>query len=140
MHDASVDTLQPRLFAYKRALRGYEKVIKPENLSTYIPTLNTMWGLAYLFDRQHRVEEARAWYSKALLGYESVVETAHPKCHSLRSNLATLDAGQDVVYSLQAELPVHRTSKVSPASTKVKGAKSVPKWHIILSRFKWKER
>lgn len=117
--------MQPRLFAYKRALRGYEKVIKPENLST---------------DRQHPVEEARAWYSKALLGYESVVGTAHPKCHSLRSKLATLDAGQDEVYSLQAELPVHRTSNVSPASTKVKRAKSVPKWHIILSRFKWKER
>jgi tetratricopeptide (TPR) repeat protein len=36
---------------YRRALQVYEKAIKPENLSTSIPALNTMWSLASLYDR-----------------------------------------------------------------------------------------
>ncbi|KAF2261311.1 hypothetical protein CC78DRAFT_583855 [Lojkania enalia] len=75
---------------YRRALQGYEKAIKPENVPTYLPALTTMWGFASLCDCQHRVEDARAWYSKALSGYENVVGTDHPKCEMLRSRLAAL--------------------------------------------------
>jgi tetratricopeptide (TPR) repeat protein len=34
---------------YERALRGYEKAIGADNITTYIPALNTLWGLGSLF-------------------------------------------------------------------------------------------
>ncbi|PVH92564.1 hypothetical protein DM02DRAFT_635247 [Periconia macrospinosa] len=119
---------------YQRALQGYEKAIKPENLSTYVPALNTMWGFASLCDRQHQVEDARAWYSKALLGYEIVVGTGHPNCQRLRSSLADLGAEEDEVNPSQATLLVQKeTFEAPPASTNAEGAKSVPKRHRLLS-------
>jgi hypothetical protein len=37
---------------YERALRGYEKSLGADNITTYVPALNTMWGLGALFERQ----------------------------------------------------------------------------------------
>ncbi|PSN58929.1 TPR-like protein [Corynespora cassiicola Philippines] len=75
---------------YNRTLQGYQEAIKPEHLSTYLPALNTMWGLAALFDHQHRIEDAKLWYSKALVGYKMVKGTDHPMCQRLRNKLDAL--------------------------------------------------
>jgi tetratricopeptide (TPR) repeat protein len=128
---------------YERALRGYEKAIKPENLPTYVPALRNMWNFASLCIRQDRVEEARGWYTKALFGYEKVVGSDHHKCHSLRRSIAALDAEQDEVDPLQAELPVHGSSKAPPANTEAKTAKKAKrasKRHRVFDGFKRKER
>jgi hypothetical protein len=37
---------------YERALRGYEKALGTDNIMTYIPTLNMVWGLGSLLERQ----------------------------------------------------------------------------------------
>jgi len=75
---------------YMRALEGYENAIGLENIPTFIPALNTMWGLAFLFNRQDKVKDARTLYLKALSGYQKVVGDDHPRCQTLRNNLATL--------------------------------------------------
>ena len=35
---------------YERALQGYEKALGADNITTYIPALNTLWGLGSLFE------------------------------------------------------------------------------------------
>jgi hypothetical protein len=77
---------------YMRALQGYEKALGPDNITTYTPALNTLWGLGSLLTRQADFGQARIMYSKALAGYEKVVGPDHPKCQSLRENLQDLDA------------------------------------------------
>ncbi|OCK72974.1 hypothetical protein K432DRAFT_270733, partial [Lepidopterella palustris CBS 459.81] len=54
----------------QRALEGYEKALGADNITTYIPALNTTWGLGSVFKRQGDSAKARIMYSKALVGYE----------------------------------------------------------------------
>jgi tetratricopeptide (TPR) repeat protein len=74
----------------QRALDGYVQAISPDVLITYIPALNTMWAFAFLRESQARVEDARHWYSQALIGYEKTFGLDHGKCEALRTNLALL--------------------------------------------------
>jgi hypothetical protein len=74
----------------QRALDGYVQAISPDVLITYIPALNTMWAFAFLRESQGRVEDARHWYSQALIGYEKTFGLDHGKCEPLRTNLALL--------------------------------------------------
>ena len=76
---------------YQRALQGYEKALGADNITTYIPALNTIWNLGSLFKLQADFAKARIMYSKALAGYEKVVGPNHPKCQSLRESLQALD-------------------------------------------------
>jgi hypothetical protein len=76
---------------YQRALLGYEKALGADSTTTYIPALNTVWGLGFLFERQADSAKAKIMYSKALLGYEKVVGPNHPKSQKLRDNLQVLD-------------------------------------------------
>ncbi|KAH8728360.1 hypothetical protein GQ44DRAFT_824189 [Phaeosphaeriaceae sp. PMI808] len=110
---------------YQRALQGYEKAMKPENLSTYLPALENMWSFASLYDCQHQVEDARAWYSKALSGYENVVGTDHPKCQTLRSRLAVLGIESDKADGLRTELSALRPS-ATDLSTNIKAEAAKP--------------
>ncbi|RFU35195.1 hypothetical protein B7463_g1176, partial [Scytalidium lignicola] len=76
---------------YERALQGYEKALGPDNITTYIPVLNTTWGLASLFKCQGNLAKARIMYSKALEGYNKVGGPGHPKSQSLNHMLHELD-------------------------------------------------
>ncbi|KAH6705238.1 hypothetical protein BKA61DRAFT_428401, partial [Leptodontidium sp. MPI-SDFR-AT-0119] len=76
---------------YQRALQGYEKALGADNIITYIPALNAIWGLGSLFELQANITEARTMYSKALIGYEKVVGPDHPRSQSLRDKLHALD-------------------------------------------------
>jgi hypothetical protein len=76
---------------YQRALQGYEKAIGADNITTYIPALNTVWGLGSLLERQADFVKARTTYSKALAGYEKVVGPDHPRCQCLREILQALN-------------------------------------------------
>jgi tetratricopeptide (TPR) repeat protein len=75
---------------YKRALEGYTKVFAPESAFTYVPALNTIWARGLLSENLCWVDEARAWYSKALASYEAVFGTEYPKCQLLRDDVAAL--------------------------------------------------
>ncbi|RDL31460.1 Uncharacterized protein BP5553_09669 [Venustampulla echinocandica] len=75
----------------QRALQGYKKALGVDNITTYIPALNIMWGLGSLFERQGDLANARIMYSKALVGYERVVGPDHLASRSLRDNLQALD-------------------------------------------------
>jgi hypothetical protein len=79
---------------YQRALDGYAQEISPDVLMTYVPTLNNMWAFASLRGSQGRVEDARYWYSQALLGYQKTFGPDHDKCETLRNELALLVCGQ----------------------------------------------
>jgi hypothetical protein len=80
---------------YERALRGYEVALGAENITTYIPALNTIWNLGSLFQEGTDLAKARIMYSKALAGYEKVVGPNHPKSHSLRESIRALDSPPD---------------------------------------------
>ena len=58
---------------------------------TYIPALNTIWGLGSIFECQSDQAKARVMYSKALVGYERAVGPDHPESQQLRDILETLD-------------------------------------------------
>ena len=75
---------------YQRALTGYAKAIHPDNLLTFIPALNNMWAFASLRESQGHIEDARQWYSQALLGYEKTFGQDHENCQALRNNLDAL--------------------------------------------------
>ena len=64
---------------YRQALKGYKKTIDCKKILTYLLALNTMWALGLLFGSQCSVDKARAWYSKALSGYEKVFRKDHHK-------------------------------------------------------------
>ncbi|KAF1829960.1 hypothetical protein BDW02DRAFT_124922 [Decorospora gaudefroyi] len=74
----------------QRVLDGYAKVVSPDNLMTYVPALNNMGAFASLRESQGCVDDARWWYSQALLGYEKTFGRDHDKCESLRTKLALL--------------------------------------------------
>jgi Tetratricopeptide repeat len=76
---------------HQRALQGYEKALGANNVTTYIPALNTICGLGSLFERQADLPKARIMYLKALGGYEKVVGPEHPNSQSLRDKLCALD-------------------------------------------------
>jgi tetratricopeptide (TPR) repeat protein len=76
---------------YERALQGYEKALGVESIATYVPALNTNWGLGSLFQCRGDLAKARMMYSKALVGYEKVVGHGHPRCQTLREILEDLD-------------------------------------------------
>jgi tetratricopeptide (TPR) repeat protein len=76
---------------YERALRGYEKALGADNITTYIPALNTLCSLGSLFKLQADFTKARIMYSKALAGYKKVVGPDHLKCQSLQEILYELE-------------------------------------------------
>ncbi|KAF1928483.1 uncharacterized protein M421DRAFT_420373, partial [Didymella exigua CBS 183.55] len=51
-------------------------------------------AFASLRERQGRVDDARRWYSQALLGYQKTFGPDHYKCESLRNNIASLVPGE----------------------------------------------
>ncbi|KAF1360965.1 TPR-like protein, partial [Lizonia empirigonia] len=75
---------------YQRALAGYAKSVHPDNLLTCVPALNNMWAFASLRQSQGCIEDARHWYSHALLGYKKTFGERNDKCQALRDNLAAL--------------------------------------------------
>jgi len=79
---------------YERALQGYEKALGT-NFETYIPALNTIWGLASVLECQTEFVKARTMYSKALNGYEKAVGPDHPRSRDLRDKLHALDTVTD---------------------------------------------
>ena len=52
---------------YHWALQRYEKALGVDSAATYIPTLNTIWGLGSLFKRQADLAKAGIMYSNALI-------------------------------------------------------------------------
>jgi hypothetical protein len=59
---------------YERARCGYEKALGEENTTTYIPALNTMWGLGALCESQDDIPKVRIMYLKALLGIRKLLD------------------------------------------------------------------
>ncbi|PSN58887.1 hypothetical protein BS50DRAFT_317380 [Corynespora cassiicola Philippines] len=110
---------------YNRTLQGYQEAIKPEHLPTYLPALNTMCGLAALFDRQHRIEDAKLWYSKALAGYEKVRGTSHLMCQRLRNKLNALRTEQDDSKPASEELSGQESS-TAESSANIGAGQSTP--------------
>ncbi|KAH9204385.1 hypothetical protein DL95DRAFT_471532 [Leptodontidium sp. 2 PMI_412] len=88
---------------YQRALQGYEKAIGLDNIITYIPALNTIWGLGYLFALQADITKARTMFAKALCGYEQVFGPEHAKSKTLRDKLYVLDAMVENVAPVEIE-------------------------------------
>jgi tetratricopeptide (TPR) repeat protein len=76
---------------FMQVLEGSTDVSEQEGIAISLTAIDSMWGLAVLFDHQHRVEEARLWYTKALAGYQQIYGENHAHCHALRQNLAGLD-------------------------------------------------
>jgi hypothetical protein len=84
----------------------YAKAISPKDLLTYIPALNNMWAFASLRESQGRVDDARDWYSQALLGYQKTFGPDYDKCETLRNQLALLVGKAEVQSSSANTTPI----------------------------------
>jgi hypothetical protein len=111
---------------YQRALQGYEKAISPDNIITYVPALNTMWGFGCLFEVQADLTKTRTMYTKALGGYEQVFGPEHAKSKILRDKLYVLDTVFENKASVEVQehvgdLPTglsHPSIKYPPSTSK----------------------
>jgi tetratricopeptide (TPR) repeat protein len=88
---------------YQRALQGYEKAWGLDNITTYVPALNTILNLGLLFERQADLAKARTMFSKALRGYKQVFGPDYTKSETLRDHLCALDAGVENEASIEIE-------------------------------------
>ena len=70
------------------------------SVTTYIPALNTIWGLGNFFEVQADLAQARTMYSKALVGYEKVVGLDHPGSRKLQDLLLALDTRMETNASI----------------------------------------
>jgi tetratricopeptide (TPR) repeat protein len=93
---------------YQRALQGFEKALGVDNVTTYIPALNTIWAFGSLFERQADLAKARIMYSKALVGYNKVVGPDHPGSRSLQDNLRALDTVTENKALINVREPVNK--------------------------------
>ncbi|KAJ4982817.1 glycosyl hydrolase family 20 [Stagonosporopsis vannaccii] len=75
---------------FLRALQGYNKAVGLDGISTYIPSLNTLWALGLVHDSLGHIDQARAWYSKVLLFNGKVFGEDHARCQLVRDDLAAL--------------------------------------------------
>ncbi|TVY51657.1 hypothetical protein LSUE1_G010354, partial [Lachnellula suecica] len=76
---------------YQRALLGYEKALGV-NFKIYLPALNTMRGLASLYECQADLPQAKLMYTKALNGYTKAVGPDDSRSKRLRERLLALDS------------------------------------------------
>ena len=76
---------------FERVLRGYEKALGPDHLST----LCTVNNLANLLSDQGKLHEAQAMYERALQGYEKALGPDHNYTLMTVGNLANLLIAQD---------------------------------------------
>jgi tetratricopeptide (TPR) repeat protein len=122
---------------YMRALEGYEKALGLESTLSFMPALNTMWGLASLFERQNRAEDARVLYSKVLSGYQEVVGDDHPSCQTLRDDLAALaKEGDDISTATEMEsVPTHGQPVVGSSARR---KPPISRRHKVLRVLGWK--
>jgi tetratricopeptide (TPR) repeat protein len=104
---------------YQRALDGYAKAISPKDLITYVPALKNMWAFASLRESQGRLDDARDWYSQALLCYEKTFGPDYDKCKTLRNKLALL------VYREEDQSSIANTSSKEGNSPQESIARSI---------------
>lgn len=117
---------------YQRALDGYKKALGA-NFERFIPALNTLWGLAYLFERQADFVKARILYSKALNGYEKAVGPDHPRSRELQGISRALDTIMENDNFVEVSIPVSVVEEeVSDLSAKERPSKS--KRHRLLNK------
>ena len=117
---------------YERALQGYEKALGT-NFETYIPALNTIWGLASVLECQTEFVKARTMYSKALNGYENAVGPDHPRSRDLRDKLHALDTVTDNNALVEVRTLVNVIQEeASGSSTRERPSKS--KRHRLLNK------
>ena len=117
---------------FQRALRGYETAIGTDNITTFIPALNTLWGLGSLFEHQADYAKAIIIYSKAFAEYEKVVGPDHPRCQSLHQILQDLDTRTKIEATKRTNEPASNPSRVSGSDSK--GALSTSRRHKLLKK------
>jgi tetratricopeptide (TPR) repeat protein len=124
----------------QRTLDGYRKVIRPHNLMTYVPALNNMWAFASLRESQSRVDDARWWYSQALVGYEKTFGLDYNKCESLRNKLALLVRRGEEQNSLTDTRLIADSSKENVLESVTSLTKPASYRYRLLASFQRKQR
>ena len=84
---------------YIRALKGYKDALGLELVKTYIPALNTLWGLGNLYAKT-KLDEFRSVYVKALSGYTKVRVPSSDICTNLKQSLDAMDTTKPVEINL----------------------------------------
>ena len=98
----------------------------PDNITTYVPALNTILNLGLPFERQADLAKARTMFSKALRGYEQVFGPDHAKSETLRDHLCALDAGVGNEASIEIEEPADDL-QIGPSHLGIKKPPSISK-------------
>ena len=79
---------------YERALKGYEDAIGLENVGTYRPALNTMLNRGNLYMEQGELTQAREVYSRALMGFQTILGPLSDEYQGVKAVLESLDFRQ----------------------------------------------
>jgi hypothetical protein len=110
-----------------------------------------MWAFASLRQRQGRTEDARHWYSQALLGYEKTFGERSDKCQALRDNLAALaseEGEEEEEEEGEGELDVstniasvqRHASTYSEVDVRLPLAKPASRRSRLLGKLGWKQK
>ena len=75
---------------YERALRGYEDVLGLENVEKYRPAVNTMANRGHLYVKQGELTKARETYSRALLGFQTILGSSSDDYQSIKAAIESL--------------------------------------------------
>jgi hypothetical protein len=75
----------------RQTLAGYEKMLGPEHPDT----LTSVYCLAYLLAKQHRVNESLLLYQRASAGYDTTLGKDHPITLACHQHHAELCASQE---------------------------------------------
>ncbi|KAH8585864.1 hypothetical protein B0O99DRAFT_657101 [Bisporella sp. PMI_857] len=76
---------------YAKALEKYKKApFDPENISSHILALNTMFNLGELFKRTFQKDRAKALYNRALSGFITIQRLSSEMCSKIRRRLREL--------------------------------------------------
>lgn len=104
---------------YLRALRGYEIAIEPQNIPSYRPAINTIWGLGALLWSQGHLADARKYYQRAYTDLKELLRPSHKDVQSLQNTL--LDQSPAIegesMLTVGAEMP---TPTPTPAPTQAR--------------------
>ena len=114
--------------------------IQPEVLKILEPALNNMGAFASLRESQGRVEDARYWYSQALVGYEKTFGPDHNKCEPLRTKLALLPRGGEEQSSFTNTGSVEDSLEENEARSVASLIKPASYRHRLVAGFRRKQK
>jgi len=90
---------------YHRALHGYRKALRLDDIVAYVPALNDAYSYGLLLENQGRITDAKLMYSGALIGYRAVFGSKYRWYLAAKERIQHLEDSLDSVLPAAVSLP-----------------------------------